>query len=257
MKRISSVGDNTRSSARGNMRSDTRSSTTSILGLATSHTMINVLICAGVLLVIQGCVFLYFGWNQGDNPTLFYQWMDCIVVKYSFIAALLIAVLSAAFAGVGNAKTEYTMGRLGVSYKKIFLIWMLNTACVVLIIWGTQVATVFLGSLFYRMMTPEGIVSIQHVFLTVYRSEFTHLILPYGDATLWLRSVGLWIYLAAGAGYYAVQRFRGERSMVNIISIFFVLAYFNIESNQFNLYVGPFLLLCAIFLIHGGMYDEI
>ncbi len=253
MKRIGGVEINTR----GNTTDNTRSNMMSILGLATSHTIINVLICAGILLVIQGCVFLYYGWNQDANPTLFYQWMDCIVVKYSFIAALLTVVLLAAFAGVGNAKTEYTMGRLGVSYKKLFLIWMLNTACVVLIIWGVQVGIVFLGSLVYRTMTPEGMVSIQNVFLTVYRSEFTHLILPLGDATLWLRSFGLWIYLAAGAGYYAVQRFRGERSMVNIISIFFVLAYFNIASNHLNLYVGSFLLLCAIFLIHGGMYDEI
>lgn len=234
-----------------------RNSIGSIWGLVTSHTVVPTLTLVCILFVIQGMTFLFFGWNQGDSPLSLYQWIDCVVIKYSFIGVLFIAVGISARAGSGKGKSEYTINRLGVSQQKLYGIWMLNTGCVILIIWSAQLLMFLLACKYYNMVTAENLTSVQTAFLTTYQSDFIHYIIPLEDWKLWIGNLGIWIFLSAEAAYYAVQRFKGERSLVHILAVFMVLAYFIIGNGIWSMYLVVFLFVCAAFFIHGGMSDEI
>lgn len=230
----------------------------SILGLMTSHTMMPVIYCSLLLMLVQGCTFAYLGINQESNLLPLYQWLDHPMIRYSFIIVMLVVLAACYRVGEGSGNPGYTIHRLGVKEKQIFSSWMLNVGCSIIIIWGIQVLTIFLGSKYYEMVTPENLTSVQTMFLSSYRSAFLHTIMPVQDWSVWLRNIAFVLCLSSGISWYTLKRLRGEKNPVMLgITVFLMLLYFNIGSGTWDIYVTAFLLVSAMFMIYGGaIYEE-
>lgn len=96
-----------------------------------------------------------------------------------------------------GSKCSYTLQRLQVTEKTVFIIQSLyNMACYILLL-GAQTAVFLIQS---KMYTEQaGIVTNQTVFLAFYRSDFMHSVLPLEDTMRLVCN----IFLIAGCGISA------------------------------------------------------
>lgn len=229
----------------------------SILGLATSHTMKPVLWCSLLLMIVQGCTFAYLGMKQGEVLIAFYQWIEHPLIRYSFIVVMLVVLEASYRVGTDNANPGYTMQRLGVKEKTVFRMWMLNAICSIGIIWGVQLLIIFLSGKYYEMVTPEHLTSVQTMFLSSYRSDFFHTIMPVEDWSMWIRNIALVFAMSSGIAKVTVKRFRGVKSSIMLgFEVFLIVLYFNIGSGSWDVMVTACLLICSMFMIYGGAIYE-
>lgn len=226
-----------------------------VWGLVANHTIGGVIGFSLVLIMLQCGLFCYLGLNQGEELTPFYQWIDHSLVKYSFIAAV-IAVCNLSSMVCANKNAKYTMNRLGIPRKSLFAVWTVHSLCMILAIWGVQVAIFLVGSQYYQYVTPEDMVAIQTFYLSTFRSDFFHMVLPLEEGILWIRNILLWLCLASGTAYYVMKQFQGVQSIVYGVTIFLAFTHFLFGSGTANYYLIPFMCFVLAFLVYGGITDE-
>lgn len=106
---------------------------------------------------------------------------------------LITAILSWNGCNIGS-KSSYTMQRLQVTEKKIFIIQSIyNSLCYVLLL-GAQIGVLFIQSSMYS--ARAGHITNQTVFLAYYRSDFMHSVLPLEGTMRW--TVNILIILGCG-----------------------------------------------------------
>ncbi len=252
---------NTKPNIKSNIKSTMQSSRkvkqdfSNVWELIGNHTINGILGFSLVLILLQGGLFFYLGMNQGEMPVPFYTWIDHKLVRYSFIAAVM-AVCNLSASVCANKKVGYTMNRLGISRKTLFAVWTFHSVCMILIIWGVQVAIFFVASKYYQYLTPENMVAIQTFYLSTFRSEFFHIVLPLEEGLLWIRNILLWLCMASGSAYYAMKRFQGVQSMVYGVTTFLAFVHFLSGSGMANYYMIPFMCFILAFMVYGGIIDE-
>lgn len=186
----------------------------SVFGLVSSHTIRPVLILGFLMVILQFGIFLNLGMNQGETVTALNVWTQNGILRLSFWVIFILTLMNGSAAGCGSGKPEYTLRRLGVSRSILFPIWMLNLFLLFVILWGLQLLSLFAGSYLYMAVTPEAFTSAQTIYLSSFRSEFFHMVMPMGDWAIWIRNiVGILILSAVGA-YWSMNRiYKNEGSI--------------------------------------------
>lgn len=87
-----------------------------------------------------------------------------------------------------SVQTGYTLCRLSISEKQIFLHQAIYNMLIYLLTVTVQICVIFSLGIFYTMNTPTEFVSNQTLFLAFYRSDFLHSLLPLDEFALWIRN---------------------------------------------------------------------
>lgn len=118
-----------------------------------------------------------------------------------------------------GGKLRYTLRRLSVSEHEIHVLWAVYyTLCFVLLIaWQTAVMFWF-HSMYAASPMGEGLGS-NSFFLTTYRSDLLHSLLPLHDIMRQLRNIALLPALGLNCSFFSFHLSRGRRSYAPLLLI--------------------------------------
>ncbi len=129
------------------------------------------------------------------SPPLMTDSSPFIAIPFG-IGLILITLLLLRFGRETQSKPSYTLNRLSVSARALFLIQTVYHVIIYFLFWMAEIATLFSMGLMYTNMMPSELVGEQTVFLAFYTDYFLHGTLPLEDSVLWVRNVVVFLCLA-------------------------------------------------------------
>ena len=179
------------------------------------------------------------------------------------VAVIALTVLLACVGRNGAGHQEYTLYRLSISPKSIFL-WqtVCNVGCFFLL-WFVQVIFAFGLCQYYSKTADTAAVTHQSLLLAFYRSSFLYGLLPLQNLWCFVRNVLLFMSLGSVLAYEVYCSRRGKNRMWTWwLILFFGLSEFQVDLNEYSytygaeaaVYAGVLLWLACITLV-GGVWN--
>jgi hypothetical protein len=189
---------------------------------------------------------------RSTNPTAYMEsvdeiWAESMSVIPFGVAAVVLTAMVTATGWERKEKVSYTLKRLSVSERAIFL-WngLYNTLCFFLF-WVAEVFIILALGLWYMKWVGE-ITGPQTLFLAFYRHKFFHDLLPLEDIMCWIRNGILWISLGfSSAGSTFIQRRDGKMGVVVIPMMGVAFMAFLQEESMFGSHL--LIVACSLFLL--------
>lgn len=216
----------------------TRSSIYKVLGI----------LIAMVTAEITACVY---AWHQPLallKPTI-EEWVDqsYFVIIFAIAYLLITVVLVLHGTNIGSVQS-YTLQRLRIPEKKVYLIQCIYNILCYILLWSTQAAVLLGISAFYMNYKTHVVKTNQTVFLAFHRNEFMHSIFPLEDLVGWI----LLIFLIAGTGILAARFTRMQRQgKVSWSLIIFVAIAFISFPRELGMEPMVYIMFVIIFIIWG------
>lgn len=181
-----------------------------------------------------------------------------------FAAALLVLTIFLCLTGYEtSSKQGYTLKRLSISEKQVFVLQALyNTLCYFLL-WSIQLFIVFLLGFYFIKKAPAEYVTNQTLFLAFYRSDFLHALLPFEDVMVWVKNILLFLSLGICSASFTFAQRRGKRAyeLIGILGttiLFFTAPLGKLEHIVFSMLLCIFCAGVAILrVLKKEGYDEI
>lgn len=188
----------------------------SVLMLFAGGTIWKVLGIMVLLAVANWGVLYYFSGQQ----VMLYNVFDFAFWVFIPMMVLLTWVLARMGCAYGS-QTGYTVWRLRISERSYFL-WqsLYNTLCY-FILWGVQALVLYGFALWYTATADPSLIGEQTIFLSFYRSEFAHGVLPIEDVWMWIRNIVLFIGMGITSAHFSYQQRFGRHG--NEVMIMMVL----------------------------------
>ncbi len=162
-----------------------------------------------------------------DNNVL--SW--CIGVSF-----VLVFILLAVSGTERGARCGYTLRRLSVSEKEVFLLGTLYNTLMLVFFCAVQLVLSYAMCVLYVNRVPAEHVGAQTVFLAFYRSDLLHSLLPLSDILLWMRNISLAMALGCAASGYSFYQRRKKFSASAIALCIFTIVFFVTElGDGFNI----------------------
>lgn len=123
---------------------------------------------------------------------------------------LLVSVLLSVTGCEMGTRSGYTLRRLSVSERTVFVWqWGYNSVCFWLL-WLTELLTAFALCVFYTAKADPSQVSEQTIFLAFYRNTLLHALLPLEDVFFWVRNLLFGIAAGAASAVLSYRQRRGR-----------------------------------------------
>ena len=145
------------------------------------------------------------------------------------VSFLLVTVLLCIPGCQFRSQTGYTLKRLSISEKEVFFCQSAYNFFIYVSFLAFQLAFCYLFSLYYISVAPTDAVTNQTLFLTFYKNELLHSIMPLSDVALWLRNLFLIVFLALAASEFSYKNRRRKFSVMTLISVAYPLFSFERE----------------------------
>lgn len=169
-------------------------------------------------------------WFPADSYHLDFQAIEYYTLEYMMDRSKSEIFLGIAFVAITailcwngcniGSKSSYTIQRLQVTEKKIFIMQSIyNTLCYVLL-WGTQIGVFFIQSSLYE--ARAGHLTNQTIFLAYYRNDFMHSVLPLEATVRWMVNILIIVGCGISAAMFTYLQRRGKRTLSFLIIIAFV-----------------------------------
>ncbi len=183
-------------------------------------------------------------------------------LPWVFALAFVLSVLILARTGCDSAsKQSYTLRRLSVSERSVFLWQSAYNLIALFALWALEVITLYALCRFYVGWINPSFVSGQTIFLAFYRHNFLHSILPLSEGIRWLRNLLLLAALALSCAHFSYQQRRGKLSLGLLALTPLTLVFFTAPMNQgmndilMSLLAGT-ILTTQLQSVLGGHADE-
>ncbi|MBQ7983630.1 MAG: hypothetical protein IJ302_08670 [Clostridia bacterium] len=167
-------------------------------------------------------------------------------VSGTFAAAFLLICIVLCLPGCGwGANCGYTLRRLRISERAVFVIQALYNAMVFVILWAAEVLICLFLCRAYVNAADPSLVSHQTVGLAFYRNDFLHSLLPMADITVWIRNIIMLAVLSLAAASFPSNQRRGKFA-ADIVSYALLSVIFFTRSvgDGFNTFITVFFGLC-------------
>ena len=131
-------------------------------------------------------------------------------ISWAFAAAfILLTVILSVNTCAFSSKCGYTLSRLSISKKTVFVWHAVHNACCYLLFWTFQTLLSMLFCIWFAEMA-EIYITNQSVFLALYRSDFLHALLPLEDLFMWLKNFLLCIGLGITSAVFSCRQREGK-----------------------------------------------
>lgn len=154
----------------------------------------HILLC---LLIAQVVYFGYSGIRLESELVPFADWVKA--PYYSYCVALLSMAILAAME-LCNTQSRYSLLRLGLETKEMFVLVFVNSFCSMLVVWAMQSLLYLASGLYYCSVAPVGTANLQILFLDSFRSSEVHAVLPSYDIGQWFTNISGIVLLASMSG---------------------------------------------------------
>lgn len=184
-------------------------------------------------------------------------------IAFFGVALILVVIVLACVCRNTTGRLDYTLYRLSISPKSIFLWQAVYSAVCLLLVWFVQAITAF-GLCRYYIQTADGsAVTHQSLFLAFYRTPFLHAVIPLQNVWCWIRNVLLFITLGAAVAYDVYCTRRRKSGM----GLWWMLLGFGVSRFPFDLSVDStgsgfdiavyllVLLVIGFFTLAEGVWD--
>ena len=206
-----------------------------------------------ILLAMTGLeLALFFGMTQ-SQPS-----MEQAVGHTGMFGVFCLALIALyrVLGGVGaekSTKLGYTIRRLQISERGVFLWQSVNNTLCFLVLWSVQVMVSFGLCLLYAAHNP-GVLSPQSILLAFYRSSFLPGVMPLGELTGWMCTVLYIIALGIASAAAPICQRHESRGVSWIVPIVVILgARRPLGEGGKSWLVTIILALIAFFLCAGAM----
>lgn len=203
-----------------------------ILILFEKQTMIRIFLIFTAMVAAQTGLFVFsFHPDFAGTEYKVSSFSDIFQRNYmilSFVLALLFLTILLTLNGMETkGKQSYTMRRLSV-HRKVIYLWQgfYNTGCYFLF-FVIQILSVLLMYIIYQNMTGDGTTANQTLFLSFYTNRFLHSLLPFEDVTRWIRNGCLILSLGFCTAYYPYVQERKPRYVLLAILCPYIIIFFS------------------------------
>lgn len=160
---------------------------------------------------------------------------------YMFAIAYLLITVVLVLSGTNIGSMQgYTLQRLCIKEKKVFLLQCIyNILCYVLL-WATQVGVLLAASNYYMTHKTDAILTNQTVFLAFHRNDFMHSILPIQDTLNWVLLFAIIVCTGSFAADFTRMQRRGKVAWILIIFVAIAFVSFprGLEEEPIILIIG-------------------
>lgn len=160
---------------------------------------------------------------------------------YMFAIAYLLITVVLVLSGTNIGSMQgYTLQRLRIKEKKVFLLQCIyNILCYVLL-WATQVGVLLAASNYYMTHKTDAILTNQTVFLAFHRNDFMHSILPIQDTLNWVLLFAIIVCTGSFAADFTRMQRRGKVAWILIIFVAIAFVSFprGLEEEPIILIIG-------------------
>lgn len=229
----------------------------SIFELFTRSTIYKILLVFAAMGAAQ--VFMFHRampeWFPADSYHLNFQAIEYYTLEYmvdrsksAIFLGIAFVVITAILCWNGcdiGSKSSYTIQRLQVTEKKIFIMQSIYNSLCYLLLLGTQIGVFFIQSSLYAQRA--GHLTNQTIFLAFYRNDFMHSVLPLEGTVRW--GINILIVLGCGisAAMFTYRQRRGKTAGALLVAVACVLFGFVQELGE----VLGFMIVVIIWLIVG------
>ncbi len=160
---------------------------------------------------------------------------------YMFAIAYLLITVVLVLSGTNIGSMQgYTLQRLRIKEKRVFLLQCIyNILCYVLL-WATQVGVLLAASNYYMTHKTDAILTNQTVFLAFHRNDFMHSILPIQDTLNWVLLFAIIVCTGSFAADFTRMQRRGKVAWILIIFVAIAFVSFprGLEEEPIILIIG-------------------
>ncbi len=192
-----------------------------------NNSIYKVLLTIVLSVAIQTGLYWRLILQQGGQVSTLEYLIEQSYVKWAFGAAFLIITAIVCLTGCEfSSRIRYTLMRLPVPEQKFFYVQcVFNILCFV-IFWGSQILSMLIGCVLYCYTSGEGRLYTQEIFLTFYRNDFFHSLLPMADITRWIRNLVLVAALGLTSAAVPVYQRQQRPPIVIFVLLGLVLLFF-------------------------------
>jgi len=195
----------------------------SVLTLYVRNTIYKLILIIMAMAAVEFAGFKLFGPELARNFGLekssrFYG----IIFTFACLGLILVCILPSE----KNCKYGYTLMRLQVSERSVFLWHSLSNVCSFLILWGAQIIIIFTlcklhaGSSIYAE-GPQGIL------VNFYRSDFLHSLFPLDETVLWIRNFMYAISAGTSCAYAQLAVRHNKKPVCAVMALLYILITFS------------------------------
>lgn len=140
-------------------------------------------------------------------------------LAFTTVAAMLLISAMLIYSCGRGTKAVYTLARLNISFKKVFLTAMLYFTCIYLVFWFVQAFVLFMLSRYYIVNAPYEI-ETPSVFLSFATSRYLLAFIPVRGALLYITNIAKVIFASTvtATSHFDVIRGKGKGSGGNTSS---------------------------------------
>lgn len=252
------IGDNGGTGSGAREKKSTGSPVPALFALYARSSIGKIIAVFACLVIAEGLSFHVVCRGLGQSGTVLYpgalyqgvahpgvihpeKMIDMCFLKYIFLTALVLVffILIVTEGDRSGCKSSYTLLRLKVSKKRQFAAKTVYNFLCLMMVFAVQILTAFVICRGYEAKLPSELVSPQYLFLTFYRNEFLHSILPMADWGKWICNFLLLLALAMDAAYV------GNRNgvLLSLVNYCILVQWFVSKINS------PVALLCALYCV--------
>ena len=161
-------------------------------------------------------------------------------------AFIVITVLLSIYGCQFGSKTSYTLQRLSINEKYVFLYQSVYNSFVYILFWSAQTVLCILMLKNYTSQAPTEFIGEQSVLLAFYRSTRLHPLLPFSDIMLWARNIILLIALSLGAAEFPYIQRRGKKSVTVIALALYTVVLWKQDISPLGSLISCILIAIAV-----------
>lgn len=183
--------------------------TMSVFSLAATTSFWRILAILAALAATQLLTAYWMLRNQYAPPLE--SILDFPVYRFAPAVAITLATLVLLTShGGSRSRVNYTMARLSMPSRSLFLIHGVYCIGIYLLFWMFQVTVVMATAALFRFLAPPETFSVQLELLTCYRSAYLHPLLPLEDWPFWITTPLIYLGLGVNAAIGMVRSWEGK-----------------------------------------------
>ena len=194
-----------------------------------------LLVLLGMAVVECGLFLLVLRRGVTENGMSLESVIESSFAAWVFILAfIVIAALLFSTGYDAKGRRSYTLLRLSISRRQVFLWQSIYNLCIFLLLWMVQILAALFFCALYVRFAPAEYVTHQTVFLAFYRNDFFHSILPLSEVILWVRNILLFLTSSLLCARYPCKKEKSDKAIVFLaafMAVFFVQELGNRESS--------------------------